>query len=89
MSEAIIPKTQQEWSEHLEHLLKELGRQDSDKILLAKKEVEEAREERMKRLQCSLFLTEHSLECASSRVHDPECVLCLKLTQFAKEGEDE
>jgi len=61
----------------------------ADKILLTREEIIEAREERTERLRCSLFLTRNSHRCNISRIHDAECSLCLKLTEFAKGGENE
>jgi len=58
-------------------------------ITLTREEIREAREERMERLRCNLFLTRNSHRCNISRLHDAECSLCLKLAEFGKGGEDE
>lgn len=98
MSEVVTPKTQEEWLEHFKELAEEHGEMlarpfidfFADKIVLTKKEVEEARE--VTYGGCLWFLNYDAEKC---KPHHPslgfsaDCRLCKKLTLFAQGEEDE
>jgi len=92
MSETATPKTQEEWLEHFKELAKEHGEMlaqpfidfFADKILLTKKEVEEAREDFERNSKSPALPCLFSYEEERCRVRLKVlglCRLCKKLTQ--------